>query len=330
MKTIHSLEDPTVEYKHIATHFNGNPSLGILGEGPQLMDLRVVEEASFDNTTAVDDEKDFVTDQDTSPEDLAFLDLEVEAEESREQDSRDLIRFQYDGMLKPTLFISRDGKGHECSTTNYKFIDKHEQLVHGIPGGWDCHSFHVLSSLERYNWRLDLEYEILPEDNGNVYCDIVSENMAVSMENHLGLSNADAAEWAGYGALTESQLEELSRCGDGCRLTIQHDKNNVTEHKSNARAVDMVPEAADPRKLRAGPPNKLNDEGFLKFVAFSYPKYENEYDQHRACVLISGVYARNETDSVPLPTHKPLLVIYDPPGGMSYSSYQVRIFRRMF
>ena len=49
MKTIHSEEDPGVEYKHIATHFNGNP-YGTGGEGPQLIDLRVVEETDFDNT----------------------------------------------------------------------------------------------------------------------------------------------------------------------------------------------------------------------------------------------------------------------------------------
>ena len=84
----------------------------------------------------------------------------------------------------------------------------------------------------------------------------------------------------------------------------------------------MTPDSLDPTRLLPGPPNFIYDFGFLKSLTF---KLQGR-SEHRACVLVTGRYALEATPAVSLPTHKPLLIIYDPPGGMSYSTYEVRSF----
>ena len=43
---------------------------------------------------------------------------------------------------------------------------------------------------------------------------------------------------------------------------------------------------------------------------------------HKSDVVVTGDFALTGSQSVALPTHKPLLALRDPPGGLSYAYYE--------
>ena len=144
-----------------------------------------------------------------SNQDTSYVDSQISEEEDREKVDR-RVRFQYDGILKPSLVISNDAAG-TCTASLYK---------PGIPTMASCDSFHVLESGRRYDYRLKLEYDIIP---GVVQtCDIVDDDLEIRMTNGLGLIAGDKRLWAEYHSLSDDAFEELSRCDQpsgGCLLT---------------------------------------------------------------------------------------------------------------
>jgi hypothetical protein len=136
------------------------------------------------------------------------------------------------------------------------------------------------------------------------------------MVNSLGKYDGG---WAESTSLTDETKQELEACDNesgGCLLSIVHDETNGM--KSKARAILKKPTGVEAKQLLAGPPETLDANGYLKDIFFDV----NSEFGYTSCVLISGVYAKRELQSVGLPTHMPLLVIRDPPGGMSYTSYE--------
>ena len=50
-------------------------------------------------------------------------------------------------------------------------------------------------------------------------------------------------------------------------------------------------------------------------------KYEHIVATHKAAFVISGLYSKGPSNSFALPTHKPIMVLGDPSGGLSYATY---------
>ena len=44
--------------------------------------------------------------------------------------------------------------------------------------------------------------------------------------------------------------------------------------------------------------------------------------KHEASVFIEGLYSKGEGNTISLPTHEPIMILRDPPGGASTASYQ--------
>ena len=97
-------------------------------------------------------------------------------------------------------------------------------------------------------------------------------------------------------------------CNTGCSdWSILHDTvNNIS---SNARINFM---------FTLTRPNNIDP--YTKYLDI-YAGEEYSFS-HRAVVVITGDYDKGELFSVGLPTHKPLLVLRDPPGGLSYAYYK--------
>jgi len=290
------LSDDTKQYTGVKDHF---------GEEEEVKTIDLTEKfEQRDNSTGTESSTMYLR---NSNQDEALLQSEINDEEDKELENQ-LVRFQYDGVLKSSLVITGDAVG-TCVASGY---------TPGIPEEVGCNSFHVLTSGRRYDYKLNLEYDILP---GVVEaCDVVGEDLTVRMINGLGLIPGDNRLWAEYHSLSDDTFQELSDCDQrsgGCQLSIDHDENNSTLHQSNARAVHKLPGILEPKRVRVGPPQTSTNAGYLKYLGFSIG--DNTYT---ACVLIEGVYALKELQSIGLPTHKPLLIIRDPPGGKSYSSYE--------
>lgn len=58
---------------------------------------------------------------------------------------------------------------------------------------------------------------------------------------------------------------------------------------------------------------------YTKNIHLSIPNANVEYT---AAVVVVGKYSRGAGDSFALPTHKPIMILRDPPGGMSTASYE--------
>ena len=44
--------------------------------------------------------------------------------------------------------------------------------------------------------------------------------------------------------------------------------------------------------------------------------------KHEASVFIEGLYSKGEGNTISLPTHEPIMILRDPPGGASTASYE--------
>jgi hypothetical protein len=253
----------------------------------------------------------------TTPQEAA-ISAEADTEEADQEEELRRVHFQYDGTPKFSVQVSYDQK-KTCAAATYIIDDG----TAGVPSSIPCHSFHVLETAQAFTVTMTLEREIIPD---TIFCDIVSEELELLMYNKLGPSDGDKEIWAAYKGLSDNEKSLYERCSfpGGCNLNIAHDldidaaKLNITEAtKFNAHATYPDPDSADSQQLITGPPENSADAGYLRSLVF-----EVEGISHTACVLVTGDYALEELQSIALPTHKPLLIIRDPPGGMSFASYQ--------
>ena len=215
--------------------------------------------------------------------------IEQEEEEAVADDELEMrrVRFQFDGELLLSMDVANDQVGASCSAADY--------LTESA-----CDSLHVLRQGHHAEMTLLLKYKL----KDDLFCDVASDDLPAWVKNYLGPSESEKRLWREYASLDDkvkALLDDCNAASGGCEHSIQHD-----EHGGRAR-VETV--------FVAGPPNVDGD--YYRWVDF-----EVGGKDHKACFVLTGDYSLGDLKSFDLPSHEPLLVLRDPPGGQSYASYE--------
>ncbi len=128
-------------------------------------------------------------------------------------------------------------------------------------------------------------------------------NLTVS--NQVGADTDNDAAWLAKlrdKQIPESCLDRLTLCNIACSLELEMDKDSGENAKITLQ-------------LETGQPKPSGD--YAKTILIS-----KDATQHKIDVVLVGDYKVSDKFLVVLPTHEPLLVLRDPPGGGSYSYYE--------
>ena len=96
-----------------------------------------------------------------------------------------------------------------------------------------------------------------------------------------------------------------------CLENIIHDKDDNDEIIGNARLND-------PFFLVTGRPNPVAP--YTKRIIIKTMGGTQEV-KHVATIFIEGEYSEGKGDSFALPSHEPIMILRDPPGGDSFATY---------
>ena len=236
---------------------------------------------------------------------------EMEQEEEALQETRETVRFQFDGDLEVSFVAGtfvQDEKG-DCDGSTRS------------PKGDTTYSLHVMPTGSVFIPSVFLKYKLLDIDPP-LYCDILSEDMQVRMVNKVGV---DIYQFGAYSTTTtDEDFESLVACSDRTftnRVEPPGEKDvhypsclvNVT-HDSEGHNAHAIPSS----KFKAGRPNYLPD--FNK--TFTIEVQDRDImRRHVAEFIVTGDFDLDKGPSFALPTYKPILVLRDPPGGLSTASY---------
>ena len=213
----------------------------------------------------------------------------IETIAKEEEENLELVRFQYDGDLMMEVSVLPDLL--ECS--NYSSTE-------------DTDSFHVLDYMKYFLVRIDLKYEIIED---KVYRNIVDSEMKLRVENNVGVDNNTGFD-SFYNSISDSQTKEaLVKCSDGCLYDIGHAEDNEG-NLSSANVTDW---------FATGRPNIVNQ--FTKSIIFTIQGGTSDI-RHKVEFIIEGYYSKGPGRSFALPKHKTIMVLRDPPGGLSYATYE--------
>ena len=107
--------------------------------------------------------------------------------------------------------------------------------------------------------------------------------------------------------------ERLQRCTEGCLLPVEMPDDSDAEDSVQETLVKLEFQAGIPRLF----PGLDDDFPFTKRITLM-----SEESKHTMYVVITGQYSKDPNpQSIPLPTHKPLMILRDPPGGNSQVTY---------
>ena len=95
----------------------------------------------------------------------------------------------------------------------------------------------------------------------------------------------------------------------GCAFAIEHDTDDGGDNIGGARVSDLL--------FATGRPNIVAP--FTKSMIF---KVIGANVGHKAAIFIEGLYSKGPGNSFALPTHEPIMILRDPPGGLSYAKYE--------
>ena len=225
----------------------------------------------------------------------ASLDQEEAAENSGKT-----ARFQYEG--KPLIFPSFNGDklGDTCR------FDNPETKTQQVPNKADDYeSTHVIPTGNIMELVVVVREEIIRHDNpiNSLYCDILDEGDSVVIHNAIGLRSdvREDAEILGLLVQSGADVSNYVRCTKGCREPISQPEQALEMSK-----VEVV--------LQAGIPNIVDP--FHKQIMLQF-----RGTTHGMNVIITGDKQSGD-QYFSLPTHFPLLVIRDPPGGSSAAHYE--------
>jgi len=158
--------------------------------------------------------------------------------------------------------------------------------------------------------------------NGAQDCDWVEGEMQIV--NSLGETSAkiQALTDSGSSKYTQTQLDMLGECNNGCNKTVIVDDcdGKCTPKKARVDLMLMTgspevnPDIPDPDNNAKAPYSKL-------FTASFWPQGRGVVRINPRVVVI-GVIIGNAEESIVLPEYLPLLVLHDPPGGGSFAEYK--------
>ncbi|EGD82345.1 hypothetical protein PTSG_03009 [Salpingoeca rosetta] len=148
-------------------------------------------------------------------------------------------------------------------------------------------------------------------------CDIVPGEVVIT--NHLGESPDTVAALNGSSSLTNTQLNLLKECYYPCTRHVIMDTTSTAKGDvlSNSR-VELVVLTGSP-ELNA----QVLDSEHPYTKLFSATMHNKPYDPVTDVVrvVVTGDVALKPLASIPFPRYKPLLVVQDPPGGLSSAAY---------
>ncbi|CAB9519117.1 Cupin superfamily protein [Seminavis robusta] len=228
---------------------------------------------------------------------------------TKSEESYDKVRFQYDGELVVDFrFMGVDLAGN-CTL---KTVKPQGTLISGTG---TTTSFHVTTTGSSFRPKVTLKYSLLPD----LTCDILADEIAVRVINKIGI-DADFEKYASTLQSKAALLNRLKLCSDdgGCNFPVDHDI--INGKKTNAH---MLPRKDDDTLITfaAGRPNLYGD--FRKDLILEVlDKNLKTLKTHRAEVVVVGDYVKGPGESFALPTYKPILILRDPPGGLSQSIYE--------
>ncbi len=107
----------------------------------------------------------------------------------------------------------------------------------------------------------------------------------------------------------------LTHCWSGsdegtCSVNVTHTTNDEGENTGNA-GLDY--------SFATGRPNIVSP--FTKSIIFTVKDIPG-VDPHVATFFIEGLYSKGPGNSFALPTHEPIMILRDPPGGSSSATYE--------
>jgi hypothetical protein len=232
-----------------------------------------------------------------------IVDPDVTAAVQSMEQEKELVRFQYDGSLEIEFkYDGLDLWGVDC-----------DDCV--MDDGTSCSS-HVTPLQEKFTFELLLKYN-LQEGDSPLYCDIVRDDLLVQVSNEVGVDK-DYASYAPQIKVntTRKMLELCSKDYSGsCDFAVEH--TLINGKKTNAK-MEPRDENGDLLYFLTGRPNL--DYPHTKLLRLDVN--DGSPRRHTAKVIVTGDFVQAPGPSFALPTYKPLLILRDPPGGLSTASYQ--------
>lgn len=249
-------------------------------------------------------------------------------------DEFEKVRFQYDGELMMTVNLVQD------ADTAY------EQPCYIQEGDKGNKSFWVINYMTIFAVEIKLKHELIPpkDDYNGLYCSNVdSEKYKVNVESNLGMDGLEGfcEFWEGLKG-EPGIIRALEFCSP---LIIENYSASNSDHKCL-----FENEAAHKEYVERNPPCQfsvkhnedyynldatvVDKEGNLPTFATGrpnpFPPYTrnmffsvtNTNIQHTAEVFIDGLYTKGPGNSIAIPTFEPVMILRDPPGGLSSATYE--------
>ncbi|CAB9518222.1 Cupin superfamily protein [Seminavis robusta] len=218
------------------------------------------------------------------------------------------LRFQYDGALESGFaFGGKDYRNpQQCLAENVW----PESLVKKQAG--TTYSLHITKTGYYFRPVVSLRYKLMTD----MYCDVVGDDIEVEIENSVGID----AKWAEYKkSLKEDEVKQYEICGpqNTCKFKVDH--TNTNDVKSNAR---VTPKDARGNRIQFIVGRPRVDSPYRKTFKVKVTKQGVRVLTHVAELVVTGDYKLGEGKSFALPTYEPILILRDPPGGLSQASYE--------
>ena len=199
-------------------------------------------------------------------------------------------RFQYDGDLKLSLSVLTDATGSPIDEIG-------SSCRHTNP------SKHVIHQFTQFFFDVHIFYQILP----TVACDIVEDGMSIDILSNLAYE--DSADF--LSKLSSDEVNNIQQCStvSPCSSTISY-VNGTDAGLYNFSLWTGRPTIFSPyTKQLIIQANGHKSDGSIVQATMTYQ------------FVITGSYTISEFGSIALPTHTPVLILRDPPGGLSTASY---------
>lgn len=264
-----------------------------------------------------EEEGEFVADSGTGKQNsIALSEIDVNGA----QETEELVRFQYDGTLEMSVEFTQVGDSDILPDLKECYSDSLDDTTD---------AFHVMDYLSYAHVRVDLEFVLIDVPGKKLTCDKIGENITVSVSSNLGIDN-DSSFADFYETLKEDQQAALGFCSENAKYGTGLCVFDVSMNSDGEDAGVDISETSDSplvnkrnnqivTSLATGRPNAF--EPYTKNVFFSVQGLP--YDvKHKAEFFIQGLYSNGKGNSFALPTHHPLLIIRDPPGGSSSTKFE--------
>jgi len=208
------------------------------------------------------------------------------------------VRFQYDGILSMSLKVNST----ESPNCRGQCQDPSSSLFYQ-----SCDSLHVVNFLSVVEINVSVFF-VLPSGET---CDLVESGTNVTLRNHLGYENNAGFEKTNfYKSLSSEEKENLRICYPSC-------VNEVTY-------IDDADAGLHNLVLYTGRPEVIRP--YTRSLSIRVDGYTSsgEYRSvsHLASFVIQGLYKDGDGLSFAFPTHTPVMVLRDPPGGTSSATYE--------